>query len=60
MGLLKGNIKHRLYTWIGGFIEVLDGLIIILGFGFLYSNFSFRYMFWYSKREIEEQIKNKQ
>ena len=52
---------HRLYLFISGFLNILDGLIKILTLGFYVTSFSFKFMIkwheWIMTLKMKKKIK---
>lgn len=49
---------QRFLIWCQGWAELLDGLVTLLSFGFLCSNFELELSFWRAKVEIERMKKS--
>jgi len=47
----KDRISHQLYLWVSGWFDIFDGLIAVFSLGFIHSEFSYRFIFWYTERK---------
>ena len=48
------NVEEHILCWLQGFAELADGLVTLLSFGFLLSDFELRYCAWRTLRKIRK------
>ncbi len=56
---MKPDFIYYLIRWITGFCDIIDGVCVILSFGFYNPLLSFKVVCYSSKRDIKKRMRKK-